>query len=121
MPCYDGRGDEPRQPRTYNGLTGDQLEAVLCGLMTVIEEASKIGNTPLSPGAIGDVMARMDWSEIGVTRKQATDWWKLHKAADKARLERETRIREEAERQAMLKASALKKLTPAERSVLGLS
>lgn len=121
MPCYDARDHEPVQPRLYHGLTAEQLEAVLCGLMTVLEDAGTVGGVPLSANHIADALGRVDWAEAGVTRKQATDWWKAHKAADKARRDREARIREEAERKERLKASALSKLTPAERIALGLS
>jgi hypothetical protein len=113
MPCTDGGYpyDRHAAPRTYNGLTAEQLEAVLCGLFTVLEDHGLVGGY-----SIAAWLAAVDWEEAGVTRKQAADWWKAHKAADKARLERETRIREEAE----LKASALSKLTPAERNALGI-
>lgn len=120
MPCSDGGVPYETGPRRYNGLTAEQLEAVLCGVFTVLEDASKLGNTPLAPGAIGDVMARMDWTEIGVTRTQAVNWWDSHKVADKVRREREEMRRLEAERNDRLKKSGLNKLTPAERIALGL-
>jgi hypothetical protein len=49
MPCRDNWDDEPAT-RTYNGLTGEELEAVLCGIMTVLEDAITFGNAPLATG-----------------------------------------------------------------------
>lgn len=124
MPCTDGgvpyESYRTPQPRKYNGLTAEQLEAVLCGLFTVLEDASTAAGAPLSANHMADALGRVDWTEAGVNRKQAVDWWKSHKAADKARHEREARIKAELERQAKLKASALNKLTPEERLALGI-
>lgn len=119
MPCYDGGYQyEAPQPRKYNGLTGEQLEAALCGVMTVLEDAGKIGG--LGVVSVPEALSRVDWKEAGITRAAVAAWWKSHKAADKARRESEERKRADAERQAMLKASALSKLTPAERNALGI-
>jgi len=112
MPCYDGGPSYPERPRTYNGLTSEQLEAALCAVLTMIEaDADSSGGYSLAAW-----LSAVDWKEAGVTRKQVTDWWKAHKAADRARREREER----QERLEMLKTNALKKLTPAERAALGL-
>jgi hypothetical protein len=114
MPCRDGGPYEPYETRdrlaTYvsNGLSGRELEAVLCAILSNDTTAL-------------DVIPAKIWKEAGVTRKKAADWWKRHQAADKARRAREEHQRAEAERQAMLKASGLNKLTHAERVALGLS
>lgn len=115
MPCYDGGPSYPERPRTYNGLTAEQLEAALCAVFSTIE------NVDFNGLKVADVLNNTYWKEAGITRKQVSDWWKAHKAADKARRASEERKRAEAERQAALKASGLSKLSPAERSALGLS
>jgi hypothetical protein len=48
--------------------------------------------------------------------KWAREWWEVHQADD---LQRE-REREEARREKMLKASALAKLSPEEKEILGI-
>jgi hypothetical protein len=124
MPCSDGNvpyeSYRTPQPRKYNGLTGEQLEAVLCGLMTVLEDVSSLGPSPLAGNAIADALGRVDWKEAGVTRKQATDWWKAHKAADEARRASEEAKRRERARIETLRESGLNKLTVAERLALGI-
>lgn len=115
MPCYDAGPSYPPRPKTYHGLTADQLEAALCAVFSTIETVDFEGLK------VADVLNNADWKEAGVTRAAVAKWWKDHKAADKARRESEERKRAEADRQAMLKASALGKLTPAERAALGLS
>jgi len=104
MPCTDGGYDTPAK-ETRNGLTIDQLEAALCGILTVLEKEERIFS-------IDDV----DWDEAGVTRKAVEAWWKRHKKEDEAR-----RIREEAtKRKNELKKIALGKLTAEELEVLGI-
>lgn len=120
MPCYDA-GPIDRQPERFHGLTGHELEAALCALMTVLEDCSTGDRAPLSANHIADALDRVDWKEAGITRKQLTDWWKSHKAADKVRRDREQLQREDAERKAMLRKSGLEKLTPAERLALGIN
>ncbi len=93
MPC---RVDEPynspaQKPSTPTG----PAEAILCGVLTVIENAKQLKS----------VLDKVDWKEAGVTRNQAEKWWVEHKAEDQQR---------------RLKEAALKKLTPAERKALGL-
>jgi len=107
MPCSDNWPSEPQAERRYHGLTAEQLEALLCAILTYDESV------------LGVIMPEQ-WAESGITLNQAKAFWKDHQADDKLRREREARQRDEAVRQAMLKASALKKLTPAERTALGL-
>ena len=116
MPCSDGGYPyETPQPRKYNGLTAEQLEAALCAVFSTIETVDFEGLK------VADVLNNADWKEAGVTRAAVAAWWKQHKAADRARKASEERQRAEAERQSMLKASGLNKLTPAERIALGLN
>lgn len=116
MPCYDGGPSTP-QPRLYHGLTAEQLEATLCAVFTTLTEID-FGGSEMN---VAEVLNNTDWKEAGVNRAEVAKWWKLHQAADKARKQREADAKAAAERQAMLKASALAKLTPAERIALGLS
>lgn len=103
MPCRDER-DEPGYGRGFDaGSNGiKNIEAMLCGAMTVLERH----------GLIGEI----DFKEVGFTQTQYANWWAGHKRKDEVRRQRE---REERIR-ARTKAEALKKLTPAERKALGL-
>jgi hypothetical protein len=111
MPCTDGgvpyESYRTPQPRYYNGLTAEQLEAVLCALLT--NDATILGVVPAEI-----------WEESGVTYKEAMRWWKSHKAADEARRALEDAERRQRIRLETLRESGLNKLTDAERLALGL-
>lgn len=121
MPCYDGGYpyDRQPQPRTYHGLTAEQLEAALCGITTVLE--ADLAAAGASGHSLSAWLASVDWKEVGITRKQFMAWWKAHKASDQARREREERQERERQQAEALRKSALKKLTPAEMIALGLN
>ena len=102
MPCRTDDWDTPKK-ETRNGLTIGQLEAALCGILTVLEKEERIFS-------LDDV----DWDEAGVSRKAVDTWWKAHKREDKARRKREA---EEA-RKASLRKIAIGKLTAEELEVL---
>lgn len=115
MPCrtYEPENDVPR----YNGLTAAELEAVLCGVFTVLTEMST-SDSATSPkiNLIANVFDAVDWDEAGVTRRDALGWWSRHRIADNARRARER----EEEARLQLREAALAKLTPVERHVLGI-
>jgi hypothetical protein len=104
MPCRTDDWDTPAK-ETRNGLTIDQLEAALCGILTVLEKEERIFG-------LDDV----DWDEAGVSRKAVDTWWKRHKKEDKTRRAHE----EAAKRKNELKKIALGKLTAEELEVLGI-
>lgn len=115
MPC---RSDDfqPSPEVTYNGLTGAKLEAALCGVLTVLDSRSRVGATPNVGNLIGNIFNEVDWIEAGVTKGEVVQWWMRHKKADDARKEQESRDRLAY----AARASALAKLTPEERKLLGL-
>ena len=104
MPCRDDGWDKPAK-ETRHGLDISALEAVLCGILTVLEKEERIFS-------LDDV----DWDEAGVKRKAVETWWKRHKVADEARRTRE----EAAKRKNELKKIAIGKLTAEELEVLGI-
>lgn len=140
MPCRDyedgwngqafGAEVERRQQREEQAELRRKLstvEAMLCGVLTVLENASQFGNVPITGNAIGHVFDRFDYDESGITRKELINWWKKHKLEDELRRAEEARkvqalIDKAAAEKALAeaKASAIAKLTPAERKALGL-
>lgn len=108
MPCYDPRDHERtvEVDRTYNGLKGSQLEAILCGVLGAVDRTFPIK-------AIFDSVR---WDEVGVSRTKAEQWWTRHQEEDRRRAARAAaRAQEQA-----VKEAALKKLTAQERRILGL-
>lgn len=75
MPCYDNMPPEPPAPERFNGLLGDELEAVLCGVITTIG----IGSYGIT---IKQFLDDIDWKEVGVSQKRVLQWWKDHQKAD---------------------------------------
>lgn len=57
MPCYDGREES----------TARELEAMVCGLMRVIDP---------------DALDRVDWEAAGISRKRAEEIWREHQRRD---------------------------------------
>jgi hypothetical protein len=104
MPCRTEETYEERAERRRK--TVDVPIAFLCGLLTVLENEDVV-----------DLWLReIDWKEAGITKKEALEWWKEHKAEDELRRKREAKERKENE----LRISAMSKLTPEERQALGL-
>lgn len=105
MPCSDGYPPDYEKQKTNTKLLMqlNKVEAILCGIMTVLQSTPKLGLSK-SP-ILEEVLSNVDWKKAGVTKKQAVTWWFDHKNKDKNRTIKET---------------ALNKLTFAERKALGL-
>lgn len=115
MPCRVDERDEifhkleiPQATKRH-GLDIEDFEAALCGIFTVLEASA-------SGQSLDYLLGYVDWKEAGVQRRVVETWWRKHKAEDDARRRREAREKSKEE----LKATALSKLTPEERSVLGI-
>ena len=101
MPCMSYGDEDSVRERTLS-LQNKFLKAALCAAMKVIELHSSV-----------DVI---DYKEGGFSKRRLLRWWENHKREDKERKERE----ELEKNRNKLKKSALEKLTPEERSALGL-
>lgn len=119
MPCRDGGpmidyDEERRNVQKANRLAN--LEATLCGVLTVLRDAEHVKDLFGDDDNVGAVLDNVDWKEAGVTRKWAEDWWIKHQEEDIAR-----RKKEAAERDAQAaRRRALAKLTKEDRAALGL-
>jgi hypothetical protein len=110
MPCLDDgplieadrRADEARSYAVSLKKDIGFLEAILCAVMSVLDNASKVYGEPLDGNVVAQVFERANWIEAGVTRQQAAEWWTTHKMRDHQRREAEARekTRLEAEAQA---------------------
>jgi hypothetical protein len=78
----------------------------LCGLLTALEKEDVLNLW----------LHEIDWKEVGITKKEAMKWWEYHKKEDRNRRAAEN---EAAERE-KIKATALSKLTLAEKKTLGI-
>jgi hypothetical protein len=76
-----------------------KVTAIACGMTRAMELTRQDFNF--------DPFDSVNWNEMGVSREEFSAWWTEHKKEDAERVERE-------------KAAALAKLTPAERTLLGL-
>jgi hypothetical protein len=111
MPCRTDDYWEPTVTKRY-GMDIHDFEAVLCGIFTEAENrAMRTGYDEFS-----ELLYKVDWAEAGVSRKAVEAWWKGHKREDAKRRKAEA----EKKRKEELKAAALSKLTPEERSALGV-
>ena len=64
-------------------------EAVLCGVLTVIEKMA--GN---NPAEFEKFMDNVDWKEVGIDRDTFNNWWKEHKKGDLIRRVVEEKVQE---------------------------
>lgn len=73
MPCTDGGVPYPEPTEQEINARGElshrQLEALLCGILTVYPS----------------LLNWVDWSEVGFAESVAEKWWKLHQAKDAKR------------------------------------
>lgn len=104
MPCTDGSSDWDRAFTA--GREARKFESLLCGFITVLSNSNTLENWK----------SKVDWTEVGVTRKAFEEWWEEHQKADEKRREQEAF---ESNRE-LLKKLALAKLTPQERKALGV-
>ena len=105
MPCrVDDWDDVPRATKRH-GLAIEDFEAVLCGMLTVLEKEERLFS-------LDDI----DWDEVGVSRKMVEAWWEAHKKEDERRRAKELAERVKEER----RKAALAKLTDEDRKILGL-
>jgi hypothetical protein len=83
MPCRDDWGAADRINDATRPLRQqiNMLEAMLCGLMTVLGNAA-----PLDRKLTLD---RIDYKEGGFTRTELEDWFKKHRLHDEQRRQRE--------------------------------
>ena len=101
MPCYNGDENTNWVERNTSDRLRDQiekLEAVLCGVMRVDPT----------------IVNKIDWSEVGITKRQHMAWWRVHKEEDERRIQREQEQR--LEREAQLRKE-LKKLEAQKKKV----
>jgi len=113
MPCSDGGWNDEVRVSKEDVQEHNMLEASMCGILTAIE---KWGNDTTPEGRLKMLLDKVDWTEAGVKRKTLEMWWRKHKRLDEERRAREAAKRHEEE----LRASALAKLTLAERAALKL-
>lgn len=101
MPCrdYEGAFGGSVDRTEYYTAQRDKLARIACRAMTALE---KLGRLDL------------------VADKESADWFKKHKADDAAAEARRRADRDRARTQDRLKASALSKLSDAERKALGV-
>ena len=109
MPCSDGGWSNEVRVSREDIAEHNMLEASMCGILTVLEDRFK-------DGSLDELLNMVDWKEAGVKRRSLELWWKAHKKKDEERRARE----EAARRKEELKASALSKLTDAEKIALGV-
>lgn len=104
MPCRDWVVEDEERHRASNEKR--LLEASMCAILTVLERYHDLQ----------EILKSVNWDEAGVPRYRLEKWWDEHKAEDRRRKKAEAEKRERER----LREEALSKLTPAERSVLGL-
>ena len=114
MPCRDYYDDHPEA--YFRDVTEPALkkqisfaESALCAALHALEHVDSLVET-VSPKT-GDFYDWLNFKEAGITKKDLVKWHKTHKELDK---------KHRAEEEALLKASALAKLSPEERRVLGI-
>lgn len=112
MPCYY----DPDPTLAERQAIADEhamVEAMLCGVLTVLEDQGKYD----------DVVNAINFTEMGIGKRKLSKWWEKHKAADKRRREKEAcELAKEQERQKKAETVrlAMAKLSDAEIKALGL-
>lgn len=115
MPCRDYYDDHPDQYFKDYGEAALRkqisfAESALCQALAALEHVDTQIET-VGPKQ-GDFYNWINFAAAGITKSDLVKWHKAHKKLD-------AKHREE-EQQKQLKASALAKLTPAERQALGI-
>lgn len=75
MPCFDNSFES--RPDPHRLLQMQHAEAILCGLLTAIEQ-----NT-----SVEAALKQVDWEQAGVSIDSARLWWADHKAKDASKKE----------------------------------
>lgn len=88
-----------------------ELESMLCGVFTLLENGISVNSSDLF---LEDILFQVNWKGTGMTQMWAEEWWAEHKAADKRRKEAEQILL------GVKRRTALAKLTPEERKLLGV-
>lgn len=116
MPCNDwGGGPGPHvvyRDLEIHGLRIKDFQALLCGSFTLAEKT----------GTLDDLLDKMDWKEVGVSRKTTLEWWEKHKKEDELRRKEEAHIAhlKKIERERSKKRrEILARLSPEEKDILG--
>ena len=93
-------------PCNSDGYGNDEalLKGVLCGILSTFDADQ-----------LETALTGVNWKEAGVTRAQFDAWWENHQVQDAQR----RRWEQEEVRKKRLRASALKKLSRAEREAIG--
>jgi hypothetical protein len=113
MPCYEPNQDDIA--RAEYSARCQRIEAVLCAVTTWLSQQS--GGVYANPWSMLDeFMLKVDWSEVGVSKKFFQQWWKEHQQRD---VENQRQKKQQA-RLEQRRQRALNKLTPRERRALGL-
>jgi hypothetical protein len=73
-----------------------RVEAMLCGVLTMIEKC-----------ALTDMLAEVDYKEMGLSKKDVLNWFEQHKHEDRLRREREADSKTRERKRKMGQLSAL--------------
>ena len=105
MPCRDEWAEEQDRRAAFQELA--LVRASLCAVLTFIE-----GDDTAFAAMLKDI----DWKEAGVSKREFLAWWEEHKIEDALRRKREAEEKREKE----IRKTALAKLTPEEKKILGV-
>jgi hypothetical protein len=105
MPCRDEWASEQEIRADYKELR--LVQAGLCAVLSYLDSHQM---------AFPIMLQSINWKEAGISEKEFVGWWEAHKVEDRMRREREAA----EDRKKKLRQSALDKLTPEEKKVLGL-
>lgn len=101
MPCYDGR----ENTHTVYVESRNQTKR-LCAVFSVLQQ----------DGTLETTLDKVNWTEAGVSRRSTEAWWVRHQEEDLVRRRREAAERDRAAR----RKAVLNKLSPEERTILGV-
>lgn len=105
MPCRDEFAEDLR--RRERDVEGALTKAGLCAILTALGDKSSLFEETLS---------KVDWKEAGIKKRELLSWWEQHKEEDRARREREKRVKHEKK----IRKEALSKLSDEEKKILGI-
>jgi len=111
MPCRDPWMDD--EIAREEDRKCEMFEATLCGIFTYFEDRPPVSDPPRN---IVHLFEKLDFEEMGVSRREVIKWWKEHRAIDEERRKREA----EETRKVQIRNQALARLSLEEREALGL-